>query len=661
MRQILLLITIVNTVYAQRFPDPNIDANLNCSKDSKYKVDLKNDVFGSLRFSQGQDQSGFGTCYANAASLMLESYLGHPVSYHQLAMQGQASSIQDKKTGPKSLFKRIKVKGVEKQDFINNGGKVCDTINNAVKDKLKVCDRKYVALENLAPQDSSTQMILESLAKFYDQNMNQKPGVKRALKAAAQKVKRSKYPACSNKDKLKENALGSIQSFLTPLVLKIKKSCDLTTEIEKRKKCLKFLHNIGKVKASDVERNGFIVDTKLEVEFTPKVTEKALAFLEKIKGNSFKTRDDKVKLKGSIVDGVLSEIVDESIDNIGGESWIKDSFLDNFKSSTLPYLCEEALGISAPFPGATFSESKIKSCREKQKRTLGQILIDETKDLDRDQIIALTSHSDPKRCKAYERLKIYEETAKSMCSSDSSFPKFMQEISSVSHHFFGSPEFIDTIIDSLNSNGSITGTLQRLIGKECFEKGKELPKTNFKCNEIHPFPNVTLSPSHISQGYCAEKGKVDTCLSFKCKTKEECEKVSKNINTINMRNILHKQLNKSTPSGLKGYPVSFSMCTGVLKEKDFNANYGNPRVTWEQCADSGKHGMHAMTVVGMRCKNGKVQYKIQNSWGDKKDYLNPDIEAVRGEGSFWMNEDDFINNTKDIQGINLEGSNSITY
>ena len=33
-----------------------------------------------------QDQDSMGTCYANAMSLVLESKLGTPVSYHQLAM-----------------------------------------------------------------------------------------------------------------------------------------------------------------------------------------------------------------------------------------------------------------------------------------------------------------------------------------------------------------------------------------------------------------------------------------------------------------------------------------------------------------------------------------------------------------------------------------------
>lgn len=67
-------------------------------------------------------------------------------------------------------------------------------------------------------------------------------------------------------------------------------------------------------------------------------------------------------------------------------------------------------------------------------------------------------------------------------------------------------------------------------------------------------------------------------------------------------------------------------------------------------------GYHAMTVVGVRCQKGKLNYLIQNSWGDWesiKSAKNADgSQHFEHEfGKAWMNEDEVMDNSYGYQKI----------
>ncbi len=60
-------------------------------------------------------------------------------------------------------------------------------------------------------------------------------------------------------------------------------------------------------------------------------------------------------------------------------------------------------------------------------------------------------------------------------------------------------------------------------------------------------------------------------------------------------------------------------------------------------------GAHSMSVTGMRCHKGKLQYLVQNSWGGNICGLYslrpPKIvcdDKNKEEGSFWMPDEFFV-------------------
>ncbi len=53
--------------------------------------------------------------------------------------------------------------------------------------------------------------------------------------------------------------------------------------------------------------------------------------------------------------------------------------------------------------------------------------------------------------------------------------------------------------------------------------------------------------------------------------------------------------------------IMFSACTDILNKEPKESNY---------CTDiSSSQNMHAMTITGYRCEQGKIQYEVTNSWG----------------------------------------------
>ncbi len=97
---------------------------------------------GTVASAEMQDQDGLGVCYANTASLMLQSVIpGHPaVSYLDLAIGTSASGVSG------TAF----VKSAKEKDksLYFEGGFVCDAIQAAQK-KGRICSRKSVSIERL--------------------------------------------------------------------------------------------------------------------------------------------------------------------------------------------------------------------------------------------------------------------------------------------------------------------------------------------------------------------------------------------------------------------------------------------------------------------------------------------------------------------------------
>jgi len=60
-------------------------------------------------------------------------------------------------------------------------------------------------------------------------------------------------------------------------------------------------------------------------------------------------------------------------------------------------------------------------------------------------------------------------------------------------------------------------------------------------------------------------------------------------------------------------------------------------------------GMHGAVLIGKRCKAGKPQYLMKNSWGSKCDKYAKTVNCVEGTGTVWVSEDDLLSNIYSYQ------------
>lgn len=133
---------------------------------------------GPLVNSRIQDQDGLGTCFANATSVALQSALpGNPdVSYLQLAFSNGQQTVAPKNQGRDSAFQYSD--NGEKGEVLIQGGHVCDTIAAVKSDKIGgVCSRDDVALEKsiFDPTTNSSKdslqiqnKIIKAVSEYYD-------------------------------------------------------------------------------------------------------------------------------------------------------------------------------------------------------------------------------------------------------------------------------------------------------------------------------------------------------------------------------------------------------------------------------------------------------------------------------------------------------------
>lgn len=93
-----------------------------------------------------------------------------------------------------------------------------------------------------------------------------------------------------------------------------------------------------------------------------------------------------------------------------------------------------------------------------------------------------------------------------------------------------------------------------------------------------------------------------------------------------------------------GRVMGLSMCTGFFDPQQPDAFYNKTK----QCPTA-KHGFHGVALVGMRCKNGKIDYLIQNSWGDWAQAKERFADTEPGKA--WISAEDIAKNTYNIEMI----------
>ena len=128
---------------------------------------------------------------------------------------------------------------------------------------------------------------------------------------------------------------------------------------------------------------------------------------------------------------------------------------------------------------------------------------------------------------------------------------------------------------------------------------------------------------------CDDKAKITLPQNISCQTL--------NVNSENKSEINSKIL--ETLKANK--PLTASLCSIILKKPK---NQFAPN----EC------GHHALGVTGIQCSGGKYKYLIQNSWGanNKASSSSVGIENIDGKGAYWFDETAFFDSVYGLDFIN---------
>ncbi|WPU66665.1 hypothetical protein [Peredibacter starrii] len=96
----------------------------------------------------------------------------------------------------------------------------------------------------------------------------------------------------------------------------------------------------------------------------------------------------------------------------------------------------------------------------------------------------------------------------------------------------------------------------------------------------------------------------------------------------------------------KGIGTGIDICTKFWKDDSYDFNKEDPKTRSSTCKSTGLHGFHAITVIGYRCKNNRIEYLSQNSWGPNWNLDNKSYEIENGK--IWMDEDKIHMNLDNI-------------
>jgi len=142
---------------------------------------------------------------------------------------------------------------------------------------------------------------------------------------------------------------------------------------------------------------------------------------------------------------------------------------------------------------------------------------------------------------------------------------------------------------------------------------------------------------------CNAENKIQIPKNYSCNSKDielapesfdgtEKEKINIATETNKFRQDLVKSIGAETPVGV-------SLCT-IFFQEDSSYNYNKTK----KCEVNREHSFHAVSVIGYRCQKGKMDYLIQNSWGEWRN-LNSAIERDSKYGKAWFSEESMMKNS----------------
>jgi hypothetical protein len=98
--------------------------------------------------------------------------------------------------------------------------------------------------------------------------------------------------------------------------------------------------------------------------------------------------------------------------------------------------------------------------------------------------------------------------------------------------------------------------------------------------------------------------------------------------------------------------VGITICSKYWKDPSYGYNNLARGDARNKSCQNGRDSIHSITAIGYRCKNNKIQYLAQNSWGINWKEENKNLEIEKGK--VWLDEDSLFQNLETIDYMSLQ-------
>ncbi len=577
------------------------DAEINCKNptaaDAK-DFSLRSEG-GSLANTKVQDQDGLGTCYANALSLALEANLGVPASYQQLAILYGVNAHKGK---PATILPSA---GSEGTSTFVDGGFSCEAFN-VVKKRAPnyLCTRESVPIENLANSDGQGE-VMRAMSEYYDQFNKLKKSNPKEAKRFSEELKK----IFVNQKNLNKTFCKPVVDLDTDLASKLVAFC--VSQHEKFKNSSLAILQLKSQRDSLLTQLPYQKETidNLALLITHAEKEARLA-REKIAAIG-EAGEDVIILGGDATSGSRIEIIDCNIN---------EKIKEKINTIYIPQMMNTFKdGKGALLMGAEGSPGPLRNFL----KTLSDIpALRNDKNFPSE--IFYNSSVIPE---AMSEKQLQKELAQDISCLDSSHcPEYrawvdLKTAGNITEHYYQStgaclPAQMGKALDSVIAKLGV-------LTKDSFPADTLVKALASISNPMEEYflgivaPECIMDSAISPHPYRLEIPPSMTCNEIQLKeTAEKDIRVSAQKNKITAKDIqaqAEKSFRKIIENELKrgkGNPVMLSICTAFMSNRKADSDFGM------NCQGGvEKHAMHELNVIGYRCKDGKVEYQLQNSWG----------------------------------------------
>lgn len=575
---------------------------LDCSGIPEGKVVRLDDESGPLQNSTIQDQDGLGSCYANQASVMLQSVIpGNPdLSYLNLGLYYATDY-----TVPKFRKSSGNYTNVANGNAPIDGGFSCKAINAALA-RQKESGNGVLCKASDVPMDHN-----------YINNMvsGSSDNAAKTLKAAAgyMTMYQNEFGWAEQKD-VNDIKLQAKRAKADQFKIALKKYVKDSGDVYLSKKCETYNPNnildlMENALTRAINSNPQCISGKKISTSSPICQSfSQLGLISPITGSG---KSSKVKF---IQTRESREMLKKSIGKMLNNKKGMDSFLSDFSN----YVKSSDKSNNSSSEKDAFAKLVVKSISDSDMKVLKD-------DYNR---IALKNYD---KCKEGNALDfIIDKDFQKNASKDTVLCNYKTLVSNIQLVAQTMPKYafsnLDAFVDFVTEKAGLSydQAMLPLIASDCRPEERVRIPDNLNCAQVV----MNFKPGDFRQGSTAPA------------TQEAADVIKK-----------HRAQMLSSIDEKRAFGVT--ICSRYWKQPGFGYHNGMTREEKNMTCQNGRDSFHSITAIGYRCKNNKVQYLAQNSWGvNWRGEPNKDLEIQ--DGKVWLDEDSMFQNLETIDYMSLK-------